>query len=161
LKLASGIAPINALLKAGVNVAIGTDGAASNNRLDMFEEMRLAALLAKVQANDASAMNAAQTFHAATLGGANALGLSETTGSLEVGKAADIIAISCNSVGMQPMFDPVSHLVYAASRADVSHVWVQGRVRVRDRVLVADAQQAIDDAQSTIGEISERVAAMR
>jgi 5-methylthioadenosine/S-adenosylhomocysteine deaminase len=161
LKLASGIAPITALLNAGVNVALGTDGAASNNRLDMFEEMRLAALLAKVQANDASAMNAAQAFHAATLGGANALGLSEITGSLEVGKAADIIAVSCNSVGMQPMFDPVSHLVYAAARADVSHVWVQGRARVRDHALVADAQQAIDDAQSSISEISERVAAMR
>jgi 5-methylthioadenosine/S-adenosylhomocysteine deaminase len=161
LKLASGIAPITALLKAGVNVAIGTDGAASNNRLDMFEEMRLAALLAKVQANDASAVNASQAFHAATLGGANALGLSNITGSLEVGKAADIIAISCNSVGVQPMFDPVSHLVYAASRADVSYVWVHGRARVRDGALVAEAQQAIDDSQSTIREISERVAAMR
>ncbi len=161
LKLASGIAPIAALLKAGVNVAIGTDGAASNNRLDMFEEMRLAALLAKVQTGDASAMNASQAFHAATLGGANALGLGELTGSLEVGKAADMIAVSCYSVGMRPLFDPVSHLVYTASRADVSHVWVQGRARVAAHALVADATLAISDVHNAISEISVRVAAMR
>jgi 5-methylthioadenosine/S-adenosylhomocysteine deaminase len=161
LKLASGIAPITALVKAGVNVAIGTDGAASNNRLDMFEEMRLAALLAKVESGDASAMNASQAFHAATLGGATALGLGEVTGSLEVGKAADLIAVSCGGIAMRPLFDPMSHLVYVASRAEVSHVWVQGRARVAAHALVADAALAINDTQNTIIEISERVAAMR
>jgi 5-methylthioadenosine/S-adenosylhomocysteine deaminase len=161
LKLASGIAPITALVKAGVNVALGTDGAASNNRLDLFEEMRLAALLAKVQTNDASAFPASAAFYAATLGGAKALGLSDITGSLEIGKACDMIAVSCEGVNMTPMFDPVSHLVYAASRAEVRHVWVNGVARVANGALVDGAQRAIDDSRSAIREIAERVAKMR
>ncbi|MGL5004518.1 MAG: TRZ/ATZ family hydrolase, partial [Casimicrobium sp.] len=161
LKLASGIAPITALVKAGVNVAIGTDGAASNNRLDMFEEMRLAALLAKVQANDASAFPASAAFYAATLGGAKALGLGDITGSLELGKACDMIAVSCEGVNMTPMFDPVSHLVYTASRAEVTQVWVNGVVRVANEALAEDAQNVMGDSQSAIREIAGRVARMR
>jgi 5-methylthioadenosine/S-adenosylhomocysteine deaminase len=161
LKLASGIAPIDALTKAGVNVALGTDGAASNNRLDLFEEMRLAALLAKVQANDASAFPAEAAFRAATINGARALGLQDTIGSLEVGKQADVIAISLDGVHVQPMFDPISHVVYTAARADVSHTWVGGCARVADGKLAEDAQRVIDNASSTVAEIVERVAKMR
>ena len=161
LKLASGLAPIAALLKAGVNVGLGTDGAASNNRLDMFEEMRLAALIGKVQANDASAVNAAQAFTMATLGGARAAGVGQVTGSLEIGKAADLIAVSLEAPALQPIFDPVSHFVYAASRADVAHVWVAGRLIVNDRAANAALSRAMAELPSQILPFTERVNALR
>ncbi len=161
LKLASGIAPISALHNAGVNVAIGTDGAASNNRLDMFEEMRLAALLAKVQSSDAAAFPAERAFHAATINGAKALGLGDVTGSIEIGKQADLIAISVDDVNLQPMFDPISHIVYTASRADVSHVWVNGQPRVTHRVLADDARRYLEDSRAAISEFAAKVAALR
>jgi 5-methylthioadenosine/S-adenosylhomocysteine deaminase len=161
LKLASGLAPIAQLLAAGVNVGLGTDGAASNNRLDMFEEMRLAALIGKVQANDASAVSAAQSFHMATLGGARAIGLGEVTGSLQVGKAADLIAVSLDRPGMQPLFDPVSHFVYAASRADVTHAWVAGRARVVDGKFSERTARAVAELGPQISAFAERVAALR
>jgi 5-methylthioadenosine/S-adenosylhomocysteine deaminase len=157
LKLASGIAPITAMSNAGVNVALGTDGAASNNRLDLFEEMRLAALLAKVQASDASAFPADAAFRAATISGARALGLQDVIGSLEVGKQADVIAISLDGVHMQPMFDPISHLVYTASRADVTHAWVGGRERVVERELVSDAKRLLDDSQPALVHFSKYI----
>jgi len=127
LKLASGIAPVAQLLAAGVNVGLGTDGAASNNRLDMFAEMRLAALLAKGASGDAQAMPAHAALHAATLGGARALGLDARIGSLLPGKAADLAAIDLRGPELQPIFDPVSHLVYAAGREHVTDVWVAGQ----------------------------------
>ena len=127
LKLASGFSPIEALRKNGVNVALGTDGAASNNRLDLFQEMRTAALLAKAVAGDAQALPAADALRAATLGGAQALGLARRIGSLVPGKAADLVAVRVASPRLVPLYDPVSHLVYAAGREDVSHVWVAGR----------------------------------
>ncbi len=161
LKLASGIAPIAQMLAAGINVSLGTDGAASNNRLDMFEEMRLAALIGKVQAHDASAVNAAQAFTMATLGGARATGLASVTGSLEVGKSADMVAVSLSSPGMTPLFDPVSHFVYAASRADVSDVWVAGAQRVKDGALTGAAAHTMSELTPSIRSISERVAALR
>ncbi len=161
LKLASGLAPVAKMLAAGINVSLGTDGAASNNRLDMFEEMRLAALIGKVQANDASAVNAAQAFTMATLGGARATGLASITGSLEVGKAADMIAVSLSSPGMMPLFDPVSHFVYAASRSDVSDVWVAGVQRVKNRALSGVAEHTMSELAPRIQSISERVAALR
>jgi 5-methylthioadenosine/S-adenosylhomocysteine deaminase len=161
LKLASGIAPVTAMLKAGINVALGTDGAASNNRLDMFEEMRLAALLAKVQANDATAVNAAQAFRAATAGGAWALGLSDVTGSIDIGKAADLLAVSIARVGMTPVIDPVSHLVYAATRDDVTDVWVNGNRRVTNRLLAANADRTLTDSRHLVTAFAERVRAMR
>jgi 5-methylthioadenosine/S-adenosylhomocysteine deaminase len=161
LKLASGLAPIAQMLAAGVNVGLGTDGAASNNRLDMFEEMRLAALIGKVQANDAAAVTAAQAFHMATLGGARALGLDAVTGSLHAGKAADLIAVSLDSPGMQPLFDPVSHFVYAASRADVTHVWVAGQARVIDRRLPPSAESLVAELAPQITAMAERVNALR
>ncbi len=132
LKLASGFAPVAALLDAKVNVALGTDGAASNNRLDMFQEMRTAALLAKAVARDAQAFPARAALRAATLGGARALGLGERVGSIEPGKFADLVAVDMRSPGLVPCYDPVSHLVYAAGRENVSQVWAAGRLVVDD-----------------------------
>lgn len=160
LKLASGLAPIAALLAAGVNVGLGTDGAASNNRLDMFEEMRLAALIAKVQSGDASVVNAAQAFTMATLGGAQASGIGSRVGSLEVGKAADMIAVSLDAPSMQPIFDPVSHFVYAATRADVTHVWVEGRAIVSDRQPNAGLSRVVAELPSQILTFAERINAL-
>jgi 5-methylthioadenosine/S-adenosylhomocysteine deaminase len=128
LKLGNGLAPIISLLNAGVNVGIGTDGAASNNRLDMFEEMRFTALLAKGRSGDANILPAWQALQMATLNGARALGLGAITGSLVAGKAADIIALNFSSHELSPCYDPVSHLVYAAGREHVSHVWVNGKI---------------------------------
>jgi 5-methylthioadenosine/S-adenosylhomocysteine deaminase len=132
LKLASGFAPVEALRKAGVNVCLGTDGAASNNRLDLLQEMRTAALLAKAVARDAQALPAHAALRAATLAGAQALGLGGVTGSIEPGKAADLTAIALRGPELTPCYDPVSHLVYAAGREHVTHVWVNGELRVRD-----------------------------
>lgn len=136
LKLASGIAPIAAMLEKGVNIGLGTDGAASNNRLDLFQEMRLAALLAKGQSGRADAVTAHQALRMATLGGAQALGLDATIGSIAPGKAADLCAVSLADVGLAPCYDPVSHLVYTAGREHVSDVWVAGRIRVENRQLL-------------------------
>jgi len=135
LKLASGFAPVAALLAAGVNVALGTDGAASNNRLDLFQEMRSAALLAKAVARDAAAMPAHAALHAATLGGATALGLDGRIGSIVPGKAADLAAVKFDSIELQPAFDVVSHLVYACGREHVTDVWVGGERVVQDGML--------------------------
>ena len=132
LKLASGLAPIARVAKAGVNVALGTDGAASNNRLDMFQEMRSAALLAKAVAGDAQAMPADAALRAATLGGAHALGLGERIGSIRAGKEADLTAVALRGPELAPCYDVISHLVYAAGREHVTHVWVAGELQVSD-----------------------------
>jgi len=129
LKLASGIAPIAEYAKDGVNIGLGTDGAASNNRLDMFAEIRLAALLAKGQSGDATAISAHQALEMATINGAKALGLEDVVGSIEAGKFADLTAVKMSDIGMQPCYDPVSHLVYVAGREQVSHVWVNGDLK--------------------------------
>jgi 5-methylthioadenosine/S-adenosylhomocysteine deaminase len=132
LKLASGFAPVAKLAAAGVNIALGTDGAASNNRLDLFEEMRTAALLAKAVAGDAQVMPAHQALRAATLGGAQALGLGERIGSVSAGKAADLTAVALRGPELAPCYDAVSHLVYAAGREHVTHVWVAGALQVSE-----------------------------
>jgi 5-methylthioadenosine/S-adenosylhomocysteine deaminase len=131
LKLASGLARISDQIAAGVNVGIGTDGAASNNKLDMFAEMRLAALLAKGQSGNPEAVPAWQALEMATINGATALGLQDKIGSLAVGKQADLIAVNLASAGTQPCYDPISHLVYAADRQQVSDVWIAGRAVYR------------------------------
>jgi 5-methylthioadenosine/S-adenosylhomocysteine deaminase len=136
MKLASGIAPITPLLAHGIGVGLGSDGAASNNRLDLFQEMRMAALLAKVSGADASLLPAHQALRMATLQGAQALGLDESIGSLAIGKAADMIAVSLDDWIVQPCFDPVSHLVYTAGRESVSHVWVAGKPRIENKLPV-------------------------
>jgi 5-methylthioadenosine/S-adenosylhomocysteine deaminase len=135
LKLASGVAPIGALLEAGVNVGIGTDGAASNNRLDLLGEMRLAALLAKGNSGNPTTVPAWQALEMATLGGARALGLNSQIGSLAAGKAADITAVRMDEIETAPCYDAHSHLVYASGREHVSHVWVNGKLKLDDRRL--------------------------
>ncbi|MCY7354599.1 MAG: TRZ/ATZ family hydrolase [Lysobacter sp.] len=136
LKLASGFCPACALQRAGVNLAIGTDGAASNNDLDMFGEMRTAALLAKAVANDASEFDAATALRAATLGGAKAMGFDHLVGSIEVGKQADLICIDLAQIETQPLHHVISQLVYAAGRHQVSDAWIAGKPKLRDRQLV-------------------------
>ncbi|HMV53112.1 MAG TPA: TRZ/ATZ family hydrolase [Rhodocyclaceae bacterium] len=132
LKLASGIAPVAALKRAGVRVALGTDGAASNNRLDLLEEMRLAALLGKCASGDAAALPAHDSLRMATLDGAAALGLARQIGSIERGKLADMIAVDLGGWITSPCYDPASHLVYVAGREQVSHVWVGGQLRMAE-----------------------------
>ncbi|PMY40846.1 N-ethylammeline chlorohydrolase [Pseudomonas sp. GW456-L14] len=142
LKLASGFCPVERLWQAGVNVAVGTDGAASNNDLDLLGEIRTAALLAKAVAGSATALNAHQALRMATLNGARALGLESEIGSLELGKAADLVAFDLSGLAQQPIYDPVSQLIYATGRDCVKHLWVAGKQLLDDRRLTRlDEQQ--------------------
>jgi 5-methylthioadenosine/S-adenosylhomocysteine deaminase len=136
LKLASGLCPVARLLDAGVNVALGTDGAASNNRLDLWSEMQTAALLAKHAAGNAAALPPPEALRMATINGARALGLADEIGSLTPGKAADVICVDLSGVEHRPLLDPLSQLVYAASRHDVTDVWVAGEQLVAERAAV-------------------------
>lgn len=135
MKLVSGSCPVDKLLNLGINVALGTDGAASNNDLDMIGEMRTAAFLGKVTANDPKALPALTALKMATINGAKTLGIDHVTGSLEVGKAADFIAIDMNQLETQPIYHPVSQIVYASSRNQVTDVWVNGRQLLKNRQL--------------------------
>jgi 5-methylthioadenosine/S-adenosylhomocysteine deaminase len=137
LKLASGIAPVARLHERGINVALGTDGAASNNRRDILGEARLAALLAKVASGDAAVLPAHAVLRMATLGGAIALGLDADIGSLEGGKQADAVAIDLGAFEHAPCYDPISHVVHVAGRDQVTDVWVRGERMVRDGALVS------------------------
>lgn len=149
MKLASGIAPVVKMLEAGVCVSIGTDGSASNNDVDMFSEMNSVAKLHKVARMDPTVMNAVATVHAATLGGARALGAEEMVGSLETGKKADCIVLDLNQPHLTPLYNPVSHLVYAARGGDVLHSIVNGRVIMRNRQI-----ETLDEA-SILTEMEE------
>ena len=141
LKLASGFAPIEKLRQAGINLALGTDGCASNNDLDMFGEMRTAALLAKAVARDAAAMDAATVLRMATMGGAQALGWADEIGSIEAGKSADLTLMNLDRFDSMPVYNAISQLVYASNRRDVTDVWVAGQRKVMDSALVdVDAQ---------------------
>ncbi len=135
MKLASGSCPVGKLLAAGVNVALGTDSAASNNDLNLFGEMQTAALLAKLGSGDASALPAAQALAMATLGGARALGLDEQIGSLEPGKLADVIAVDLSGPETQPLYNPLSQVVYACNGSQVTHSWIGGELKLRERQL--------------------------
>ena len=128
LKLGSGIAPISLMLKNNVNVGIGTDGAASNNRLDMFAEMRLAALLAKGASEDPTSVPAYQALEMATINAAKALGLDDKIGTIEIGKKADVVAVKLSDISISPCYDPISHLVYTCGREHVTHTWVAGKL---------------------------------
>jgi 5-methylthioadenosine/S-adenosylhomocysteine deaminase len=143
LKLASGFCPVARLLAAGVKVALGTDGAASNNDLDMLSELRIAALLGKGVAGSASAVPARVALRMATIDAACALGMDAEIGSLEPGKAADLVALDLRDPDTQPVYQPLSQLVYAASRDQVRHVWVAGRQLIRDRVALTLDREAI------------------
>ncbi len=128
LKLASGIAPLTQLLAKGVNVGLGTDGVASNNRIDIFAEMRLSALLAKGVSGDATVVPAQQALAMATINAAKALGLEHKIGSIEVGKLADLAAVKLSEIATAPYYDPISHLIYACGREHVTHTWVAGEL---------------------------------
>lgn len=149
LKLASGLCPAHRLLQEGVNLALGTDGAASNNDLDLFGEARTAAMVGKAVANDASALTAHQALQMATLNGAKALGRDHELGSLVAGKLADIIAIDLSDPFIQPVYDPASHLVYSNHGRAVSHSWINGVPQVQDgrltRIDVPDLMLRVED----------------
>jgi len=148
LKLASGFCPAEQLRRAGVNIALGTDGCASNNDLDMFGEMRSAAFLAKGVAGDASAWDAASTLRAATLNGAKALGWADRIGSIEAGKQADLIALRLDDIETSPMYNVISQLVYAAGRHQVSDVWIAGVRKLENRELIGmDVRELMTKAQ--------------
>ncbi|MFI8466512.1 TRZ/ATZ family hydrolase [Stutzerimonas stutzeri] len=148
LKLASGFCPVERLWEAGINVAVGTDGAASNNDLDLLGETRTAALLAKAVAGSATALDAHRALRMATLNGARALGIDEHTGSLEIGKFADLVALDLSGLAQQPVYDPVSQLIYSTSRDAVRHVWVGGKQLLESgRFTRMDEQQVIANAR--------------
>lgn len=134
MKLASGFAPIQQLLEAGVNVGLGTDGAASNNSLNMLGEMHLAALIAKGITQNPVALKAYEVLKMATINGAKALHLEDKIGSIKVGKSADIIAVEVDSIENQPIYDPISHLVYSLDRENISDVWVNGRQLLKNHL---------------------------
>ena len=157
LKLASGIASITEMLDIGLNVAIGTDGPASNNDLDMFEEMRLAALLAKVTPKNPTALPAKQALQMATINGAKALGMEDTTGSLETGKLADVIVVDAQPIHNMPRFDfnpdaAYSQMVYAAKSTDVQHTIVHGKFLMKDRQLQTIDEVALREEASSYAE---------
>jgi len=156
LKLASGICPLASLLKAGVNVSLGTDGAASNNDLDLLAEAQTAALLAKGISGDAEAVNAVQALEMITINGAKALGMESLIGSIEPGKQADLCAIDLSCPETQPLHHVVSQLIYAASRRQVSDVWVAGR-RVLDsgRLTSIDLEETTGRARLWAARLSE------
>ena len=148
MKLASGVAPIPELLAKGVTVGLGTDGCASNNNLDLFQEMDSAAKLHKVHRLDPTVMPSDTVLHMATLGGAKVLGLEKLIGSLEVGKKADIIVLDLNRPHLQPIYNIVSHLVYSATGADVRDVIIDGRIVMQNRqLLTLDEEKIIQKAR--------------
>ena len=157
LKLASGFCAVDQLQKLNINVCLGTDGAASNNDMDMFGEMRTAALLSKGVSGDASSCNVEQSIRMATINGAKALGLAEQIGSLEVGKKADMIAVDFSQINTQPVYDPVAQLVYAANSLQVSHSWINGEQKLKDYQLTdIDAVEIITVAQQWQAKISKK-----
>ncbi len=155
MKIASGIAPITDMLAAGVRVGIGTDGAASNNDLDLWEEMRLAAFLQKVeQMMNPEVLSATTVLGMATSGGATAIGLGDAVGSLEAGKRADLIQVAFDDVHHVPTYDVISHLVYVTDEQDVASVIVDGKVLMREReFLTLDTARVADEARALAGRI--------
>jgi 5-methylthioadenosine/S-adenosylhomocysteine deaminase len=159
MKLASGAAPVRDMIAEDIRLGLGTDGAASNNDLDMFEEMMSAATLAKHASNDPTAAPAPAVLEMATLGGARALGMEEELGSLETGKRADVVVVSLAAARLHPIYDPVSHLVYAAKGSDVRHVVVEGRVIMRDRkVLTLDEPAVLAEADRIRDQVRKSLA---
>ena len=155
MKLASGIAPIVKMMNAGINVGVGTDGAASNNKLDMLAETRQTALLAKVGTLNPTDVPAFQAIQMATINGARALHMDDKVGSVKLGKQADLIAIDMSELETAPTFDVISHIVYAAGRENVSHTWVNGRCLLNNRQLTTlDA----DELKHKAGQWRARIA---
>jgi 5-methylthioadenosine/S-adenosylhomocysteine deaminase len=147
MKLASGVAPIPELLNAGITVGLGTDGCSSNNNLDLFQEMDFAAKLHKVNRLDPTVMNAETVLKMGTIEGAKAIGLEKTIGSLEIGKEADLIIIDTHKPHLVPMYNPISHIVYAAIGSDVRDVIISGKIIIRDkRLLTLDLEDILTKA---------------
>jgi 5-methylthioadenosine/S-adenosylhomocysteine deaminase len=162
MKLASGIAPVSDLLKAGVTVGLGTDGCASNNDLDLFREMDTAAKLHKVNVLDSTVMNARTILHMATMGGAKAIGLDDVIGSLETGKQADIVVVDTRKPHLVPMYNPESQIVYAANGQDVKDVIVSGKILVRDgKVLTVNLEDILEKVRGISEDIKEKLADTR
>jgi 5-methylthioadenosine/S-adenosylhomocysteine deaminase len=159
MKISSGIAPVTAMLKAGVPLGLGTDGPATNNDLDMWEEMRLAAFLAKVATMDPKVLPAPTVLHMATRGGAEAVGLGEEIGALTVGRRADLIQVSLDDPQLKPLYDVISHLVYVADASNVVNVVVDGKLVMRDReVLTLDTTRVSKEAAAMAAKIRAAVA---
>jgi 5-methylthioadenosine/S-adenosylhomocysteine deaminase len=159
MKLSSGMAPVTKYQAAGVTLGIGTDGAASNNDLDMFEAMRQAALLAKLSTRSPTALPAKEALAMATIGGARALGLDSITGSIEPGKRADLIAVAMDSARQTPLYDPISHLVYVTRGSDVRTTIVNGRILMLNRrPLTLDRRAVIADANAASRQVQAAVA---
>jgi 5-methylthioadenosine/S-adenosylhomocysteine deaminase len=157
MKLASGVAPVPDLLARGVAVGLGTDGCASNNNLDLFQEMDFAAKLHKAHRLDPTVMPSQTVLEMATLGGARVLGMEEEIGSLDVGKKADVIVLELNRPHLQPMYNPVSHLVYSATGADVRDVIIDGKLIMENRrLLTLDEEKILDHAKEWGRKISAR-----
>ncbi len=157
LKLASGIAPVWDYIRSGITVTIGTDGAASNNNLDMLEEVRMCSLLAKVRSGDPTAVDAMTALRMATVNGARAIGLGGELGSIEAGKRADIILVDLRRPHLTPLHSVASHLVYSSGGSDVSTVIVNGRILMRDgRILCADEEQVMERAQRVAEDLVSR-----
>lgn len=158
LKLGSGIAPVAELLDAGVNIGLGTDGAASNNRLDLLHEAHTAAMLAKGASRRADVFPARAVLEAMTLGGARALGMEDRIGSIRPGKQADLVAVDLRAPESRPVFDPISHLIYTAGREHVAEVWIAGRHVVRKRQLAdKNGRTALSDVVGRIGVWQNRI----
>ncbi len=143
MKLGSGIADIAKMLKQNLNISLGTDSSASNNRLDIMEEMRLAALLIKGSTKSPESFSANEAIKMATINGAKALGLESIIGSIEKNKKADLVAIDLNSIENQPIYNPLTTLVYSSSRSDVSYVWIDGEIKLKDKKLVKIDEERI------------------
>ena len=157
LKLASGACPTGELRRAGINLALGSDGAASNNRVDLWGDLQLAPLLAKWQSSDATALPAAEVLRAATLGGAQALNLDQDCGSIQPGKAADLITVDLSGVRSQPVYNPLSQLVYATDASQVANVWVAGQRLVEDgRLIHQDTEEIVARARMWRNRIGEK-----
>jgi 5-methylthioadenosine/S-adenosylhomocysteine deaminase len=160
MKLASGVSPVAEMLDAGVRVGLGTDGAASNNDLDMWEEMRLAAFLQKVTRMDPEVLPASAVLRMATVGGATAIGLGDEIGSLEAGKRADLIQVAFDDVHHVPTFDVISHLVYVTDEQDVASVIVDGAVLMREReFLTIDTERVASEANALAARIQSALEA--
>ena len=151
MKLASGIAPLPRMLSEDIPLGLGTDGCASNNDMDMFSEMDMTAKVHKVNEMDPTVLDAGTVLKLATIGGARALGLDPVIGSLETGKQADVIVVDTHQPHLTPMYNPVSHIVYAASGTDVKDVWVSGRHVVKDRRLCTiDVEEVMEEVKKTV-----------
>jgi 5-methylthioadenosine/S-adenosylhomocysteine deaminase len=158
MKLGSGISPVSQLVDEGINVSLGTDGAASNNNLDMFEEMKLAALLQKVNTGDPTVLPAEKVLEMATIDGATALGLENEIGSIEVGKKADLVLLDMKAPHLTPFRHPVSHIVYAANGGDVDTVICNGEILMRNKVLeVLDEDSVIRLAENAAEELLSKI----